>query len=203
MIKTVVASGYFNPLHIGHLHYLRAARSLGDKLTVIVNNDKQCQLKGSIFMNEQERMEIVRSVNVVNDVVLSIDTDESVCQTLNLLKPAVFAKGGDSTPDNIPELSLCRKLGIKTVFGVGGDKIQSSSNLLHKKWGYSKIMLSGKGWWFKRLIIDGLTSCQSHKERDEIFLIYVPAGIKHQIKGKGNIFELAVGNPREEDIERF
>ena len=203
MHKVVAVSGYFNPVHSGHLDYLREANKLGDKLVVILNNDKQCALKGNIFMNEQERMDILSSLKMVDEVQIAIDTDGSVCKTLKLIKPDIFANGGDRTENNIPEVGICNRLGIKMVFNVGGDKIQSSSNLLHKQWGYSKILLEGKGWWFKRLIIDGHTSLQRHKKRDEMFIFYVPAGVKHQIKGKGNILEFSVGDPREEDIIRY
>jgi len=131
-VKVVVASGYFNPLHIGHVKYLKSAKRLGDKLIVIVNNDKQVRMKGKSFMNERERMEIVESLRCVDKVFLSIDKDRTVCKSLAYLKPDVFCKGGDSTPDNVPELETCEKLGIKVIFGIGGKKIQSSSWLKEK-----------------------------------------------------------------------
>lgn len=120
----VVTSGYFNPIHIGHIKLLKEAKKLGDKLIVIVNNDEQVKLKGSTpFMNELERAEIVANIKCVDGVVVSIDNDRTVSKTLKLLKPDIFAKGGDSTPDNTPE----RDLGINIIYGVGGNKIQSSS----------------------------------------------------------------------------
>ena len=130
-MKTVVASGYFDPLHIGHIRYLREAKKLGDKLIVILNNDKQAKLKkGRSFMPVNEREEILKSLEFVDEVVISEDEDLSVCKTLEMLKPDIFAKGGDRTIDNIPEKEICEKLGIKMVFGVGGEKIQSSSWLI-------------------------------------------------------------------------
>jgi len=130
-MKTVVASGYFDPLHIGHIRYLREAKKLGDKLIVILNNDEQAKLKkGMSFMLVNEREEILKSLEFVDEVVISIDEDLSVCKTLEMLKPDIFAKGGDRTIDNIPEKEICEKLGIKMVFGVGGEKIQSSSWLI-------------------------------------------------------------------------
>lgn len=202
-MNKVVVSGYFNPIHSGHIKLLNEAKKLGDVLIVIVNNDKQCALKGNIFMNEQERIEIIKNLKMVDKAILSIDTDTSVCETLKLIKPNIFANGGDRFKNNIPEAKICKRLGIRMVFNVGGVKTQSSSNLLHKQWGYSKILLEGKGWWFKRLIIDGSTSLQKHRKRDEIFLLYVPAGVKHKITGKGNIMEFSVGQPQEGDIIRF
>jgi rfaE bifunctional protein nucleotidyltransferase chain/domain len=126
----VCASGYFNPLHVGHLEYLEKAKALGDWLIVIVNSDKQVLLKGSKpFMNQADRVEIIKALECVDQVVLSIDEDKTVCKTLRNLSPDIFAKGGDRTVDNIPEKAVCEELGIKMVFGLG-DKIRSSSELL-------------------------------------------------------------------------
>ncbi len=127
MIK-VITSGYFNPVHIGHIQLLEEAKKLGDHLTVIVNNDHQVNLKGSKhFMDERERCAIIKALRYVDDVVLSIDNDKTINKTLTMLRPHIFAKGGDSTPDNVHERDVCIKYDIKIVYGVGGDKIQSSS----------------------------------------------------------------------------
>lgn len=132
-MKIVAASGYFNPLHKGHVEYLERAKTLGDKLIVIVNNDFQVKLKGSKeFMDEQERLQIVRSLNCVDMAILSADTDPTVCKTLWLVRPDIFAKGGDRFTYEIPESKVCRELGIAIVDGLG-DKIQSSSWLLGRK----------------------------------------------------------------------
>jgi len=130
-MKRVVASGYFNPLHIGHVRYLQDAKKLGDFLIVIVNNDDQVVVKGSKpFMPEWERVEIIKALGCVDDVVLSIDKDKTVCKTLEALTPDIFAKGGDSTIGNIPEMLVCKSMGTSVILGVGGDKIQASSKLL-------------------------------------------------------------------------
>lgn len=132
-MKIVATSGYFNPLHKGHVEYLERARLLGDKLVVIVNNDLQRALKGSKeFMDEDERMQIVRALRCVDQVVLSIDNDSSVCKTLEMVNPDIFAKGGDRFATEIPEAEVCRRLNIKMVDGLG-NKIQSSSWLLTDK----------------------------------------------------------------------
>jgi cytidyltransferase-like protein len=126
----VATSGYFDPLHRGHLELFERAKKLGTKLVVIVNNDFQARLKkGASFMNEKERIDIVKSLKMVDDAVLSIDKDKAVCKTLASLRPDIFAKGGDSTLLNVPEKEVCDKLGIRLVLGLG-DKIQSSSWLL-------------------------------------------------------------------------
>jgi len=130
MIK-VCTSGYFNPIHRGHLELLKQAKALGDYLIVIVNNDEQVKLKGSVpFMNQIERCEIVDAIRYVDEVVLSIDHDRTICKTLAMVQPDVFAKGGDSTPDNVPEKKVCDIHNIKLAFGIGGGKIQSSSILI-------------------------------------------------------------------------
>ena len=94
--KIICVSGYFNPLHAGHIEYFEKSKALGTKLIVIVNNDKQSMLKkGSSFMNENERLRIIRSLKVVDFAVLSIDDDRTVCKTLESIRPHVFTNGGD------------------------------------------------------------------------------------------------------------
>lgn len=131
---TVVVSGGFDPLHIGHIKYFRDAKKLGDKLIVILNTDDFLKKKkGYVFMPFEERKEVVENIRYVEEVVGCIDKDQTVCKTLEFLKPHIFAKGGDRTLDNIPEREICEKLSIKMVFGVGGEKIQSSSWLINKR----------------------------------------------------------------------
>lgn len=143
-MRVVVISGYFNPLHTGHLDYIKGAYELGDKLVVIVNNDVQVEVKGSTpFMNESDRMRIVSAIKGVDQVVLSRDIDSSVVQTLSAIyneyatdyffDSMIFANGGDRTKTDSPEESYCLWRKIKTVYGVGGEKTESSSNLLNKK----------------------------------------------------------------------
>ena len=128
-MKVIVTSGYFDPLHVGHIELFKLARQLGDKLIVIVNNDKQAILKkGHFFMNENERMRIIYAIKYVDEVVLCIDEDASVCKTLEMIKPDIFAKGGDRYSYEIPEAKVCKENNIKIVDGLGA-KIQSSSEL--------------------------------------------------------------------------
>ena len=128
-MKTVVVSGYFDPVHVGHLEYLKLAKDLGDKLIVIVNNNEQCVLKkGKPFMDESDRLEIVKSLKMVDDVFLSIDKDKSVCKSLEILKPDIFANGGDRSTIEVPESIICKKNNIKMIDGLG-NKIRSSSDL--------------------------------------------------------------------------
>lgn len=128
----VAASGYFDPIHLGHIEYLELAKKLGDKLIVILNNDAQAiNKKGSVFMPLKERKKILESLRFVDSVFVSIDDDRSVCKSLEFLKPDIFAKGGDRFTYEIPETPICKKLGIKIVDGLG-EKIQSSSELVER-----------------------------------------------------------------------
>ena len=128
-MKIVAVSGYFDPIHVGHLEYLRLSKKLGDKLVVIVNNNHQCFLKkGKPFMDEKDRVEIVRSLEMVDEVFLSIDDDKSVCKSLEKIKPHIFANGGDRSTGEVPESKVCKKYNIQMTDGLG-DKIRSSSDL--------------------------------------------------------------------------
>ena len=132
MKKTIVAvSGYFNPIHVGHLELIEEAKKLGDYLVVIVNNDEQVKLKGSVpFMKLEDRVKIVEAIKGVDEVFISIDQDKTVRKSLEAIKPDIFANGGDRKNINdIPEVEICEKLNIKLVDGCG-KKIRSSSILL-------------------------------------------------------------------------
>ena len=125
----VAVSGYFDPIHVGHLEYLELAKELGDELIVIVNNNNQCVLKkGKPFMDEVDRVKIVQALGIVDEAFLSIDEDKSVCASLDAIKPDIFANGGDRSTGEVPESVVCKKHGIEMVDGLGG-KIRSSSDL--------------------------------------------------------------------------
>jgi len=128
-MKVVAVSGYFDPIHVGHLEYLKMAKNLGDKLIVIVNSDYQAGLKkGTSFMPEDDRLEIVKSLRCVDEVFLSIDKDKSVCKSLEYLKPDIFANGGDRSLNEIPETAVIEKYNIEMIDGLGM-KIRSSSEI--------------------------------------------------------------------------
>lgn len=141
--RVVVVSGYFNPIHSGHIDYLESAKEIGDYLIVIVNNDKQVELKGSVpFMNQEERVKIVSSLRCVNRAVVSIDDDPTVCQSIRreyyslqddpFFIGMAFANGGDRKEGGVPEDVLEEEIGINMVYNVGGKKTQSSSRLIEK-----------------------------------------------------------------------
>jgi len=131
-IERVGASLYADPLHSGHIEYLEKAKALAGEhgqLVVIVNNDQQAVLKkGRSFMSEKERLKILSSLKMVDEIWLSMDQDRTVCQTIRSIDPplTMFVNGGDQFNDQIPEASVCQELGIQLVDGLG-EKIQSSS----------------------------------------------------------------------------
>jgi len=137
--KAIIVSGYFNPIHKGHLEYFNNAKAQADKLFVIVNNDQQRGLKGSKeFQDENERMIIVSNIKAVDKAVLSIDADRTVCETIEMIAnkhgeefDLGFANGGDQNNDTILERAICEQMNVALIDGLG-DKIQSSSWLIKK-----------------------------------------------------------------------
>tara|TARA_R110002020_G_scaffold65081_5_gene172050 strand:+ start:930 stop:1382 length:453 start_codon:yes stop_codon:yes gene_type:complete len=135
----VVLSGYFNPIHPGHISLILDAKRYADKLVVIVNTDEQVKIKGSVpFLDEWARCEIVRSIKGVDEAFVAIDGDGTVVKSLEKIKidhrgkKIFFANGGDRSPEEsaIPEVKFCEENGIVLVYGVGDDKIYSSSHLI-------------------------------------------------------------------------
>jgi len=139
MKKVILVSGYFNPLHKGHLEYFKKAKEHGDLLWVIVNSDYQRELKGSKeFQDQEERLAIIRALSIVDFAYIAKDKDRTVKETIQFLHSMhkdeytfAFANGGDQNNDTIPEFGICDKLKIELIDGLG-DKIQSSSWLLSK-----------------------------------------------------------------------
>jgi len=136
--RLIVTSGGFDPMHVGHLRCLIESADLTQKvggktrLAVIVNGDGfLLRKKGYAFMPEIERMEIIAGVRGVDYVVPWDDGSQTVTEALKILKPFAFTKGGDrDAAGNVPEFDLCESMGTQVIFGVGGGKIQSSSDLV-------------------------------------------------------------------------
>ena len=132
---TVAVSGGYDPIHIGHVRSIREGKKLGDKLIIILTRDDQLiQKKGYYFMPFEERKEILESIVGVDRVVPNVDEDITSNESLEYYRPDIFAKGGDRSEDNMPEIEkmMCAKIGCKIVYSVGGDKIQSSSSLVKR-----------------------------------------------------------------------
>jgi len=210
-MKTIVVSGGFDPVHVGHLEMLENAKKLGDHLIVILNSDRFLQeKKGFVFMKFKERKKILQSFSCVDEVIKCIDKDNTVCATLNMLsnknKVDIFANGGDRKEiSDIPEHEICKKNNIEMVFDIGGDKIQSSSDLTKqftnykedRPWGNFENLLEEKNYKLKKLTIfpKQQISFQFHKFRQEKWFVvkgrgYVHIGDKKFECKKGSFFEI-------------
>ena len=137
--KTICVSGGFDPVHIGHLRMIQEAAKFGDVI-VIVNSDKWLmRKKGYIFMPFKERSEILLGFAAVSETTHVDDTDGTVCEALQRIKPTYFANGGDRKTDNTPEMDVCDTEGIQLLWGIGGGKIQSSSSLVNDSGSLTEI----------------------------------------------------------------
>jgi len=129
--KIVTVSGGFDPIHVGHVRMIQEAAEYGDVIIVANSNEWLKRKKGYVFMPYKERQEILMAIKGVVDVVQAKDDDGTVCETLKLIKPDIFANGGDRKKGNVPEYEVCKDLGIELRFGMGGNnKPQSSSWLV-------------------------------------------------------------------------
>lgn len=139
----VIVSGYFSPLHCGHLDYLEAGASLGDRLIVIVNNDlQQKKKKGKVILPQQDRLRIVKALSIVDEACVAIDDDSSVKKTIEFIAlknqqfNLIFANGGDrNQPSDIPEVDVCKEHEIQLIFGVGGSTKRDSSTRINSELG--------------------------------------------------------------------
>ena len=148
-MKRVIVSGYFNPLHGGHLDMIDAAAGMGDWLIAIVNNDKAQMLKkGKIILDEENRLRLIGALRAVDEVVLGIDDDRTVIKTIYSIAAKypkdelIFANGGDRNPndDMPPEEPACKELGIVMAYGVGSHEVEKrdSSSRINKETGHEK-----------------------------------------------------------------
>lgn len=145
-MKVAIVSGFFNPLHGGHLDMIEAAAKLGDRLIVIVNNDKQqVEKKGKVILVETSRARLLRALRVVDEVFIAIDDDMTVIKSLDFLASQypddklVFANGGDrDSAKVVPESEVCAKNDIEMLFGVGGNDKADSSTRINQALGHAK-----------------------------------------------------------------
>ena len=131
--KTIMVSGGFDPIHVGHLRMINEASQWGAVIVVINSDDWLKRKKGYIFMPWKERAEILGNIKGIVMVSNVDDSDGTVCEAIQRLKPNAFANGGDRKKENTPEMTVCDELGVQMLWGVGGvDKPQSSSWLVNK-----------------------------------------------------------------------
>lgn len=128
----IALSGGFDPIHIGHVQMIQEASRYANVI-IILNSDAWLRRKkGYVFMPWKERAYILQSIYPVCKVESVDDSDGSVCEALERLQPTFFGNGGDRKSDNVPEVKLCKALGIELVWNLGGEKVQSSSELIEK-----------------------------------------------------------------------
>ena len=181
-----MATGGFDPVHSGHIAYLKASRALGDMLIVGINSDEWLERKkGRAFMPWNERLCIVNNLAMVDEVYTFDDEDGSARHFIQQVRAhypdaeLIFANGGDRTQDNIPEM---RVDGIEFAFGVGGEnKANSSSWILQdwkepktqRSWGYYRVLYDIPGTKVKELVVEPgkSLSMQRHKFRSEYWKV--------------------------------
>ena len=189
MSKIVVITGGFDPIHKGHLDYIKAAKELGQVLIVGVNSDEWLvRKKGRSFMPFEDRIAIIDSLYQVDYAIPFDDRDGSAKDAIAWARRVypdheiIFANGGDRTADNIPEMDIVDPM-LTFVFGVGGtDKVNSSSWILEewkapkteRKWGYYRVLHeNGKEVKVKELTVEPgqYLSMQKHSNRSELWFV--------------------------------
>ena len=129
-MRTIMVSGGFDPIHVGHVRMILDAAKHGEVIVVANSDDWLMRKKGYVFMPWKERAEIIESIRGVVRVEHVDDSDNTVCEAISRCRPDAFANGGDRKGDNTPEVALCNELGIELMWNIGGGKIQSSSDLV-------------------------------------------------------------------------
>lgn len=185
-------------------------------VVVALNSDAWLlRKKGFVFQTLAERMEILKGLSCIAEVYEVDDSDNTVREAILTLKPFAFAKGGDRTSVNTPEVALCEELGVRLLWNVGGGKIQSSSELVKRLWGSYEVLAEGPGYKVKKLILDPgkSTSLQSHDRRCEHWIFpktnqyrFVDRREKHQLTAGPEgltVIEVQTGECEEEDITRY
>ena len=218
-MTTIALSGGFDPLHVGHLRMIEAAAALGEVNIILNSDDWLVRKKGFFGQCWNDRTAILRAIRGVADVWPVDDADGTVCDALAAMRPDLFGNGGDRAADNTPELATCEQMGIRTVFGLGGDKQNASSAIarravVQRAWGTYEVLAEGSWWKVKRLVIEPgqATSMQKHERRQEVIVRrdnvgLVPRAAWHQLENFGGtepleMIEVQVGECVEADIVR-
>lgn len=216
----VMVSGGFDPLHGGHIEYLRLAAQFGQVIVALNSDAWLVKKKGYVFMGWEERRRVLESLKYVHEVLAVDDADGTVNEAILRCRPDVFANGGDRGPSNIPETEVCKTLGIATLFNLGA-KVQSSSWLVSKsktvqrEWGTYDVLWESPGVKVKAMRIrpGQETSMQRHALRDEYWFFadgkrkYLKAGEWHQLRNEDDqemaVIEVQTGICEEDDIQRL
>lgn len=217
-MKKIVISGGFDPVHPGHIAMIEAAAAFGEVHIVVNSDDWLVRKKGFFFQPWRDRKKILEAYTPhIHEVD---DSDGTVCEALQRIKPDYFGNGGDRGLQNTPELTVCEELGIEPVFELGGGKYSSSSVINAKqrvitRWGWYEVLIDMPNLKLKILHIDAgkKLSLQRHSMRSEFFFLpngevrmNLP-GVWHAPQAPDNepmdIIEVQVGPSEEEDIERI
>ena len=221
----ILLSGGMDPVHPGHVRYITEAKRYGKVVVALNSDDWLKRKKGYCFMRWEERQEILQAMGV--SCYRVDDLDGTVCEAIRSLKPEFFANGGDRNVSNTPEVELCVESGVKLIWGCGGDKFTSSSELIKRasierreralrQWGSYEVLDSGNGYKVKMLILSAgaAISVQRHARRSEHWIFpdtskhrFVDRGEVHQLKNETNrplrVIEVQIGECEESDIERL
>ena len=208
-----MVSGGFDPLHPGHVEYLEIAKKRG-RVVVALNSDEWLKRKkGFLYQNWEARKRILLACRFVDEVLPVEDSDGTVCKAILDIKPDFFAKGGDRTAENTPEVETCARLGVPIIWGCG-EKTASSSEIVKRSWGKYEVIYDGD---FKVKILTlapySKTSIQRHEKRNEHWIYpndghkFVPKGTWHQLENDSGkvlkVIEIQTGTYfGEDDIER-
>ena len=142
--KIIAVSGGFDPVHKGHVQMIEEASKLGSVMVIINSDDWLKRKKGYVFMSWEDRAYIMGNIKGVRIVAAVDDSDNTVCEALRRMKPDAFANGGDRKDNNTPEMDVCNELGIELLWNIGGEKVESSSNLVNKARWEKRQLVSGE-----------------------------------------------------------
>lgn len=207
-MKIVLCTGGFDPLHSGHIEYLRQAKQLGDQLIVGLNSDEWLtKKKGRPFMKYEDRQAVVKNLRFVNGTVSFNDIDGTARDAIRKVRlnypsdTIIFANGGDRSQNNIPEMDYADP-DLEFVFGVGGtDKLNSSSWILEdwkapktlRPWGYYRVLHTvGKNVKLKELTVEPklCLSMQRHEHRAEFWFVAEGQATVYSLSDASTDYEL-------------